>query len=87
MIGDAKSEKRNLLARTRVTTMTGLGRRNLSLCKLFNHSWEEMDPVRRRCIHCNEIEYRVLNKNCNLGDPKYVWSKQQDLAKSDQHLR
>jgi hypothetical protein len=68
--------------------MAGLGMRKFVLCKLFNHSWEEMDhPVRRRCIHCNKIEYRVLKKNCDPENPKYVWSKERPLAKSDLDLR
>jgi hypothetical protein len=62
--------------------MVGLRMRKSILCKLFNHSWEEMDAGRRRCIHCDEIEYRVLEKNCNAEDRKYVWSKKRDEAES-----
>jgi hypothetical protein len=65
-----------------VTTMAGFRMRKSILCKLFSHSWEEMGLDRRRCIHCDEIEYRVLKKNCNPEDRKYVWSKKRDIAES-----
>lgn len=60
--------------------MAGFGRRKYVLCRLFNHSWEEMDPVRRRCIHCNEIEYRVVKKNSKPEEPKSPRSKQQNVT-------
>jgi hypothetical protein len=66
--------------------MTVLQRKSI-LCRVFNHTWEMTSPVTRRCSRCNEIEYAVLSKNYSPQSPKYVWSKEQDLAESDQNLR